>query len=75
VKKKAGLCLLRLYRKYPDIIPGKDWAQNIIAVLDDGNLGVVHTAACLITSLAQAYPEAYSSSVTKAIMKLNAVIF
>jgi AP-2 complex subunit alpha len=65
---------LRLYRKYPEIIPGKDWAQDIVAVLDDENLGVVHAATCLITALVQAFPDSYSGAATKAIMKMNAVI-
>ena len=28
VKKKAALCLLRLFRKYPDVVPGGDFATK-----------------------------------------------
>lgn len=73
VKKKAGLCLLRIYRKYPELIPVKEWIQDFINVMDDDNLGVVNAAVCLITAIAQAYPDLSSGCVTKAITKLNSV--
>ncbi len=68
------MCLLRLFRKFPDIVQAKEWSQEIVAVLDDQNLGVVNCAAALITALSQTYPDYYSGAVTKAIMKLNSVI-
>jgi hypothetical protein len=37
-KKKAGLTLLRLYRKHSDLLPISDWADRIINVLDDADL-------------------------------------
>lgn len=38
VKKKAALALLRLFRKHPDIIPIHDWADRIIAIMDDPDM-------------------------------------
>jgi hypothetical protein len=38
VKKKAALTLLRLYRKHPEIIPAKEWALRIIALMDEQDL-------------------------------------
>lgn len=38
VKKKAALTLLRLYRKYPDVIPAAEWALRIVAIMDDMDL-------------------------------------
>lgn len=38
VKKKAALTLLRLYRKYPDVIPAQEWALRIVSQMDDPNL-------------------------------------
>ena len=73
VKKKAGLCLLRIYRKFPELLQIKDWAHDIVNVMDDDNLGVVNSAVCLITALAQTYPDFTSGCVTKAITKLNSV--
>jgi AP-2 complex subunit alpha len=73
VQKKAGLTLLRLYRKFPDIIPVRDWARDIVNVMDDKNLGVAHAATCLVLALSQQDPDAYAQCVTKAIMKLSSV--
>ncbi|KAJ3324497.1 hypothetical protein HDV06_006908 [Boothiomyces sp. JEL0866] len=74
VKKKAGLCLLKIYRRYPDIVPVNDWAPEILRVLDDKNLGVLHSAACLVTALVQTYPDQFSGCVTKVISKLNQIV-
>eukprot|EP00842_Homolaphlyctis_polyrhiza_P004172 jgi/Hompol1/4756/HPOL_001838-RA len=41
VKKKAGLTLLRIYRKFPDLIPAVEWAPRILPILDHDNLIVV----------------------------------
>lgn len=38
VKKKAGLTLLRLYRKHPEIFPITDWALRIVSLMDDGDM-------------------------------------
>ena len=38
VKKRAALCLLRLFRKNPDGLPASDWADKIIPLLEDGDL-------------------------------------
>jgi AP-2 complex subunit alpha len=38
VKKKAALCMLRLYRKHPDVIPVQDWAENISNLVDEYDL-------------------------------------
>jgi hypothetical protein len=38
VKKKAALTLLRLYRKHPDVIPSAEWADRIVAIMDDEDL-------------------------------------
>ena len=37
-KKKAALCLLRLYRKHPEMFPVSDWCSQIIEQLDDYDL-------------------------------------
>jgi AP-2 complex subunit alpha len=37
-KKKAALCLLRLYRKHPDVVPVAEWSSKIIACLEDYDL-------------------------------------
>jgi vesicle coat complex subunit len=37
VRKKAGLCILQIYRKLPDIIPAQLWAESIIELITDPN--------------------------------------
>lgn len=64
---------MRIYRKFPELLQIKDWASDIVNVMDDDNLGVVNSAVCLITALAQTYPDITSGCVTKAITKLNSV--
>ena len=38
VRKKACLCLLRLYRRHPDAVPVVEWAPKIVGLLDDSDL-------------------------------------
>ncbi|KAJ1925989.1 hypothetical protein IWQ60_004196, partial [Tieghemiomyces parasiticus] len=71
VKKKAALCLLRLFRKHSDVLPAVEWAERILPIMDDPDVGVVTSAASLITALAQQYPQQYAMCVPKAIRKLQ----
>ncbi|RKP37823.1 Adaptor protein complex AP-2 alpha subunit [Dimargaris cristalligena] len=70
VKKKAALCLLRLFRKHSDVLPAVEWAERILPILDDPDIGVATSAASLITALAQQYPQQYAMCVPKAIRRL-----
>jgi hypothetical protein len=38
VKKKSALALLRLYRKYPDVIPMGEWRMSVLKLLDEKDL-------------------------------------
>lgn len=73
VKKKAALTLLRLYRKYPDIMQ-QEWAERIIALMDDLDMGVVLSVTSLILALIQDNPEAYKGSYVKAAQRLRKVV-
>ncbi|ORX99519.1 putative alpha-adaptin C [Basidiobolus meristosporus CBS 931.73] len=74
VKKKAALCLLRLFRKHPDVLPATDWADHILSIMDYPDLGVTLSLTSLITALAQQFPEAYQGCVEKAIHILYKII-
>ncbi|KAJ3191512.1 hypothetical protein HK101_007652 [Irineochytrium annulatum] len=74
IKKKAALCLLRLFRKHPDVFQAIDWAPKIISIMDDGDMGVALSTATLVLALAQQYPEAYLESVPKAINRLHKMV-
>jgi len=46
VKKRAALCLLRLFRKNPESLPAMDWADKIVPLLDDNELVRGGAAVC-----------------------------
>jgi len=65
VRKKAALCLLRLFRKFPDVIPqdNKD-APRIIALLEDPSLGVALCVSSLLLGLVSHNAAGYEEAVT-----------
>ncbi|PWW72994.1 Adaptor protein complex AP-2 alpha subunit [Tuber magnatum] len=73
VKKKAALTLLRLYRKYPGIIQN-EWAERIISLMDDPDLGVALSVTSLVMALVQDNPDAYKGSYVKAAHRLKRVV-
>jgi AP-2 complex subunit alpha len=73
VKKKAALTLLRLYRKHPGIIQ-QEWAERIISLMDDPDMGVVLSITSLIMALVQDNPEAYKGSAVKAAQRLRRIV-
>ncbi|MCJ1243317.1 hypothetical protein MMC30_000514 [Trapelia coarctata] len=73
VKKKAALTLLRLYRKYPDIVQ-QEWAERMISLMDDPDMGVTLSVTSLIMALAQDRPEEYKGSYAKAAQRLKKII-
>ncbi|CAK3820745.1 Adaptor complex AP-2 alpha subunit [Lecanosticta acicola] len=73
VKKKAALTLLRLYRKVPTIVQ-PEWAERIIAIMDDPDMGVALSVTSLIMTLAQDDPDSYKGSYVKAAQRLRKVV-
>lgn len=73
VKKKAALTLLRLYRKYPGIVQN-EWAERIISLMDDPDMGVTLSVTSLIMALAQDKPEEYKGCYVKAAQRLKKVV-
>lgn len=73
VKKKAALTLLRLYRKYPAIVQNQ-WAERIISIMDDPDLGVTLSVTSLVMALAQDNPDAYQGSYVKAAFRLKRIV-
>ncbi|KAI8914415.1 adaptin N terminal region-domain-containing protein [Gorgonomyces haynaldii] len=74
IRKKAGLCLLRIYRKFPELVSGEDWAPSILKALEDKNLAISHAAICLVTALAQEYEETYSAAVSIIVNRLHQIV-
>lgn len=73
VKKKAALTLLRLYRKYPSIVQN-EWAERIISLMDDPDMGVALSVTSLVMALVQDSPEQYKGSYTKAANRLKRIV-
>ncbi|KAL0485916.1 AP-2 complex subunit alpha [Acrasis kona] len=70
VRKKAALTLLRLYRKYPEILPPDAWASRVIALLNGKDLGVITSVMSLILGMVEKDPKSYVEAVQKAIRLL-----
>ncbi|KAB5585394.1 adaptin N terminal region-domain-containing protein [Coniochaeta sp. 2T2.1] len=73
VKKKAALTLLRLYRKHPDIVQPQ-WAERIISLMDDVDLGVALSVTSLVSALAQDNLDQYKGAYAKAAAKLKRIV-
>ncbi|KAF1986935.1 Adaptor protein complex AP-2 alpha subunit [Aulographum hederae CBS 113979] len=73
VKKKAALTLLRLYRKFPGIIQ-LEWAERIISLMDDSDMGVALSVTSLVMALVQENPEQYKGSYVKAAQRLKKIV-
>jgi AP-2 complex subunit alpha len=73
VKKKAALTLLRLYRKYPGIVQN-EWAERIISLMDDADMGVALSVTSLVMALVQDNQEQYKGSYVKAANRLKRIV-
>ncbi|CAI6340014.1 unnamed protein product [Periconia digitata] len=73
VKKKAALTLLRLYRKYPGIVQ-HEWAERIISLMDDPDMGVALSVTSLVMALVQDNQEQYKGSYVKAADRLKRIV-
>ncbi|RCI16550.1 hypothetical protein L249_2257 [Ophiocordyceps polyrhachis-furcata BCC 54312] len=73
VRKKAALTLLRLYRKHPGIV-SPQWAERIIHLMDDADLGVALSVTSLIMTLAQDDLDQYKGAYSKAAARLKRIV-
>lgn len=73
VKKKSALTLLRLYRKHPDIVQPQ-WAERIISLMDDMDLGVALSVTSLVMTVAQDNLEQYKGAYVKAATRLKRLL-
>ena len=73
VKQSAALCLLRLLRTCPEVIPSGEWTSRIIHLLNDQHLGVVTAAASLIEALVKRNADEYKGCVSLAVSRLSRV--
>ncbi|KAI3377183.1 hypothetical protein L3Q82_009092, partial [Scortum barcoo] len=74
VKQSAALCLLRLNRTSPDLVPMGEWTARVVHLLNDQHLGVVTAATSLITTLAQKSPNDFKTSISLAVARLSRIV-
>lgn len=67
------MTLLRLYRKHPSIIQS-EWAERIVSLMDDPDMGVALSVTSLVMTLVQDSPDQYKASYTKAARRLKAIV-
>jgi len=61
VRKKAGLCLLRLVRTSPNLVAGREFAPHVAQLLQDRHLGVLTSTMSLLNGLAGQHPSDYET--------------
>ncbi|KAK2712256.1 AP-2 complex subunit alpha-like isoform X1 [Artemia franciscana] len=74
VKQSAALCLLRLLRTSPEIIPNGEWTSRIVHLLNDQHLGVVTASTSLIEALVKKNPDEYKACVGLAVSRLSRIV-
>ncbi|XP_069386071.1 AP-2 complex subunit alpha-2 isoform X1 [Paralichthys olivaceus] len=74
VKQSAALCLLRLNRTSPDLVPMGEWTARVVHLLNDQHLGVVTAATSLITTLAQKSPDDFKTSISLSVARLSRIV-
>ncbi|GAB4859714.1 hypothetical protein Ancab_011194 [Ancistrocladus abbreviatus] len=71
VRKKAALCLLRMYRKNPDVVNIDGWSDRMAQLLDERDLGVLTSSMSLLVALVSNNHDAYWSCVPKCVKILE----
>ncbi|XP_038901489.1 AP-2 complex subunit alpha-1-like [Benincasa hispida] len=71
VRKKAALCLLRLYRKNPDVVNIDGWADRMAQLLDERDLGVLTSSMSLLVALVSNNHDSYWSCLPKCVRILE----
>ncbi|XP_052184926.1 AP-2 complex subunit alpha-1-like isoform X2 [Diospyros lotus] len=71
VRKKAALCLLRLYRKNPDVVNVDGWSDRMAQLLDERDLGVLTSSMSLLVALVANNYETYWSCLPKCVKILE----
>lgn len=71
VRKKAALCLLRLYRKNPDVVNVDGWSDRMAQLLDERDLGVLTSSTSLLVALVSNDHDTYWSCLPKCVKILE----
>ncbi|KAJ8559630.1 hypothetical protein K7X08_003688 [Anisodus acutangulus] len=71
VRKKAALCLLRLFRKNPDVVNVDGWSDRMAQLLDERDFGVLTSSMSLLVALVSSNHEAYWNCLPKCVKVLE----
>ncbi|XP_058196820.1 AP-2 complex subunit alpha-1-like isoform X2 [Rhododendron vialii] len=71
VRKKAALCLLRLFRKNPDVVNVDGWSDRMAQLLDERDVGVLTSSMSLLVALVANNHDAYWSCLPKCVKVLE----
>ncbi|KAL5716758.1 hypothetical protein ACHQM5_009881 [Ranunculus cassubicifolius] len=71
VRKKAALCLLRLFRKNPDVVNVDGWSDRMTQLLDERDLGVLTAVMSLLVALVSNNHDAYWNCLPKCVKILE----
>jgi hypothetical protein len=74
VKKKAALCLLRLYRTNPECVVHLEWCDRLASLMSTRHTGVLTSVMSLVLGLASRAPMDYGGLVPHAIRNLHALV-
>jgi AP-2 complex subunit alpha len=74
VKKKAAICLLQLFRKYPDFITPDVWAERLVKLLNSKDPGVVSSLMSLLIGIVKTDPTGYEVCIDKVIEILGKIV-
>jgi len=73
VRKKAALCLLRLFRTNPECVVHGEWGDRLTTLLGQRHLGALTSALSLLLGLASRAPAEYAGLVPHAVSNLHAL--
>jgi AP-2 complex subunit alpha len=74
VRKKAALTTLRLFRKSSDILPAEQWADKILQLLDEKNIGVLTSVTSLVLGILAVDPTGWEGASHKAARTLTRLV-
>lgn len=74
VRKKACLCLLKLFRSNPDCVELSEWPAKLAPLLQDRDLGMVTSAIALVLGFAEKDPQDFEVLVPIVIATMDRLV-
>lgn len=71
---QAALTTLRLFRKSQDILPPSEWADKILSLLDEKNIGVLTSVSSLVLGVLAVNADGWEGAAPKAARTLTRLV-